>query len=164
MKQTSQPPSVLRSTLAIVLTVMSSASSAQANVKVDPLPIVSDAWVKSTVPGGNVSAAYLRIHSRTSLRLVKVASPVAGIIEIHDMKMNDGVMEMKALDAIDVPAGKSVELKPGGMHIMLMKVEKPINKGDKVPLVLTFEGAGKNPLVVTLEAIAQENSSIGHKH
>ena len=164
MKQISPAPSALRSTLAIVLMVVSSASFAQGNVKVDPLPIVSDAWVKSTVPGGTVSAAYLQINSRTSLRLVKVASPVAGIVEIHEMKMNAGVMEMKALDAIDVPAGKSVELKPGGMHIMLMKVAKPINKGDKVPLVLTFEGAGKKPLVVTLEAIAQENNSIAHKH
>ena len=114
-------------------------SSAQHPGQSPAMPNVSNVWVKITVPGSNVSAAYMQIKSATPLKLVKAESPVAGIAEIHDMKMNDGVMEMKALDALDIPIDKTTELKPGGKHIMLMKVKQPINKGDKVPLTLTFE-------------------------
>ena len=98
------------------------------------------------------------------MKLVNAESSIAGIVEIHDMKMNDGVMEMKALDAVIVPADKLVALAPGGMHVMLMQVKKPIRKGDKVRLTLTFEDAAKKPVIVTLDAIAKENNADGHKH
>jgi periplasmic copper chaperone A len=127
-------------------------------------PDISDVWVKTTVPGSTVSAAYMHIKSATPMKLVKVESPAAGIVEIHDMKMNAGVMEMNAMDAVDIAANTLVELKPGGMHVMLMKVRKPINKGDKVPLKLTFEIVGKKTLVIELAAIAQEKNVAGHKH
>ena len=135
-------------------------SSAQQGIAT---PTVSGAWVKTTVPGGNVSAAYMQIKSATPLKLVKAETTFAGIVEIHDMKMNDGVMQMKALDSLDVPAGTMVELKPGGTHVMLMDVKKPIVKGDKVRLVLTFEGAAKKQVVVKLDAIARENHAGGRK-
>lgn len=125
---------------------------------------VTDAWVKTTVPGGSVSAAYMRIKAPSALKLTKVETTIAGIVEIHDMKMNEGVMEMKAIDAIDVPANKLVELKPGGLHVMLFKVKKPINKGDKVPLTLTFEDANKKILSSSIEAVAQEKDSKLQSH
>lgn len=106
----------------------------------------------------------MQIKSATPIKLIKVESSSAGIVEIHDMKMNDGVMEMKALDAVDVGPGKLVRLAPGGMHVMLMKVKKPISKGDKVPLILTFEDAGKKHIVVKLDATARENNAGGHQH
>ena len=123
------------------------------------MPTVSGAWVRTTVPGGSVSAAYMQIKSATAMKLVKAETTFAGLVEIHNMKMNDGVMEMKALDSLAVPAGTLVELKPGGTHVMLMEVKKPITKGDKVPLVLTFESAGKKQVVVKVDAIAQENNA-----
>lgn len=126
-------------------------------------PKVFDVWVKTTVPGGRVSAAYMHIKSATPTKLVKVETDVAEIVEIHDMKMRDGVMEMKAIDAVDVPANKLVDLKPGGMHVMLIKVKQPIKKGDKIPLKLTFEGADKKPLVVNVDAVGQEKDG-GHRH
>lgn len=127
-------------------------------------PLITDAWVKTTVPGATVSGAYMHIKSAQPVKLVKAESPVAGLVELHNMSMKDGVMEMKAMDAVDVPANKVVDLKPGGMHVMLMMVKKPINKGDKIPLTLTFEGADKKPLAVKVEAIAQEKDSGSHKH
>ena len=147
--------------LAMILVVFVGALFAQSGTT---NPVISDVWIRTTVPGGTVSAAYMQIKSATPLKLVKAASPVAGIVEIHDMKMKDGVMEMKAMDALDVPAGKAFELKPGSVHVMMMKVKKPIFKGDKVPLTLTFEGAGKEPVVVTLDAIARESGSSGMMH
>lgn len=152
------------SVFAMLLIAFTTATTAQPTGKLPPLPKVFDVWVKTTIPGSTVSAAYMHIKSATPMKLVKVESPAAGIVEIHDMKMNAGVMEMNALDVVDIAANTLVELKPGGMHVMLMKVKKPINKGDKVPLKLTFEIAGKKPLVIELDALAQEKNVAGHKH
>ena len=146
-------------TLTLLIAIPASAQKPSAN-----LPVVTDAWVRITVPGATVSGAYMHIKSAQPVKLVKAETPAAGLVELHNMSMKDGVMEMKAMDAVEVPANKMVDLKPGGMHVMLMMVKKPINKGDKVPLTLTFEGADKKPLVVKVEAIAQEKDSGQHKH
>ncbi|MEP7156174.1 MAG: copper chaperone PCu(A)C [Betaproteobacteria bacterium] len=122
-------------------------------------PVITDAWVKPTVPGGSVSGGYMSIKSAKPLKLVKAESTAAGLVEIHSMSMKDNVMEMKAIDAIDIPAGKTVELKPGGLHVMLMKITRSINAGDSVPLVLTFEGADKKPLVVKVNATARDRAA-----
>ena len=130
----------------------------------EPSLRVFDVWAKTTVPGGSVSAAYMHIKSAKPLRLLKVESPAAAAAEIHNMKMKDGVMEMRAVDAIDIPVNKMVELKPGGYHIMLIKVAKPIVKGDSVPLKLTFESADKKTFVVDVVAKGQEKDSGSHRH
>jgi copper(I)-binding protein len=148
--------------IAVMFGVTSLATHAQ---KVDePSLKVFDAWAKTTVPGGSVSAAYMHIKSGKPLKLVKAESPIAQTVEIHDMKMDGGVMQMKALDAVQIPANKLVDLKPGGMHIMLIKVNKPINKGDQVPLTLTFETADKKTFTRQVMAKGQEKDSGGHKH
>ena len=123
-------------------------------------PVVTDAWVKPTVPGGTVSAAYMSIKSDKPIKLVKAETTAAEIVEIHNMNMKDGVMIMKAVDAVEIPTDKVVELKPGGLHVMLMKVRKSINAGDKVPLTLTFEGLDKKALVVRVDAKAQDKATI----
>ena len=130
----------------------------------EPTLKIFDAWAKTTVPGGSVSAAYMHIKSGKPLRLLKVESPLTNTVEIHDMKMKDGVMEMRAVDGIDIPANKLVDLKPGGYHVMLIKVNKPINKGDTVPLKLTFESADKKTFTVDVAAKGQEKDSGSHKH
>ena len=128
------------------------------------MPSVSNVWVKTTIPGSTVSAAYMQIKSAVPLKLIKAESTAAGIVEIHDMKMKDGVMEMKALDALDIPVNKTTELKPGGTHIMLMKLKQPINKGDKVPLTLTFEGADKKLTTLKMNALAQASDVRHNMH
>ena len=140
------------------------ASTAHAQKKGPDSPAITDAWVKASVPGATVSAAYMRIKSATPLKLVRAETPVAGLVELHNMTMKGGVMEMKAMDAVDIPANQTVELKPGGMHVMLMMVKQPIKSGDKVPLTLTFEGADKKPLVIKLEAVAREKGPAGQAH
>jgi periplasmic copper chaperone A len=152
------------STAAASLIVLLGAIEAHAQ-KTSASPVtVSDVWAKTTVPGGSVSAAYMHIKSTAPVKLVKAETPISGNVEIHDMKMKDGVMEMKAMDALDVPANKLVELKPGGTHVMLMKLNKPINKDDKVPLKLTFEGGGKKLFTMDVEAKGQEKDTSAHKH
>lgn len=142
----------------ILAAVLLATASLQARSQ-SAAPVITHAWVKTTVPGGSVSAAYLSIKSAKPLKLVKAETPVAGIVEIHNMSMKDGVMEMKAVDTVDIPANKTVDLKPGGLHVMLMKVAKPIRPGDKVPLVLTFEATDNKPVVVKLDVTAQEKAA-----
>lgn len=125
---------------------------------------VFDIWARTTVPGASVSAAYMHIKSAKPMKLMKAESPVAGTTEIHQMSMKDGVMSMSAVDAIDIPAGKLVDLMPGGLHIMLMQLKQPIKKGDEVPLKLTFEDAAKKVFVLDVKAKAQEKDKHSHKH
>ena len=136
--------------------------SSQPNTTV--LPTISDVWVRATVPGGSVTGAYMQIRSATPLKLVKIDSPAARLIELHESKMTDGVMEMKALDGVDIPAGKRVALKPGGMHVMMMKIAKPIVVGDNVPLTLTFIGADKKTFQIKVNAVAKEKDGGARHH
>ena len=100
---------------------------------------VKDAWVRSTVPGQKGTGAFMKLTAREATRLVGVSTPVAGIAEVHEMKMNNDVMTMRAVPVLELPAGKTVELKPGGFHLMLMDLKQPLPKSGSVPLTLRFK-------------------------
>lgn len=117
---------------------------------------VTNAWVRATVPGAAVSAAYFEVSAAKAVKLVKVETPVAGTVELHDTKMVDGVMEMKAETAFAVPATQPLVLKPNGKHVMLFKLARQLKSGDVVPLTLTFENAAKRKEKIVVEASARE--------
>ncbi len=100
---------------------------------------VADPWVRATVPQQKASGAFMRLTSDVDARLLAAASPVAGTVEIHEMKMQDQVMKMSPIGALDLPAGQAVELKPGGYHVMLLDLKAQLKEGDSVPLTLTIE-------------------------
>ena len=100
---------------------------------------VSDPWVRGTVAGQKATGAFMQLNADSDVSLVGASSPVAGIVEIHEMKMDAGVMRMSAIPALPLPAGKAVELKPGGYHVMLMALKAPLKEGDTVPVTLTFK-------------------------
>ena len=102
---------------------------------------VTDAWVRATVPGQKGTGAFMKITAKEGTRLVGVSTPVAGVAEVHEMKMENDVMKMRALPALDLPAGKTVELKSGGNHVMLMDLKQPLAKDSTVPLTLVFKNA-----------------------
>jgi len=102
---------------------------------------VKDAWVRSTVQGQTATGAFMKITAKEGMQLVAVSSPVAGIAEVHEMKMENDVMKMRALPALDLPAGKTVELRSGGSHVMLMDLKQPLPKGSTVLLTLRFKDA-----------------------
>lgn len=143
----------------LLVTLLAFANGCQAEKPTSPVTI-TDAWVKTTVPGGRVSAAYMQIKSTAPVKLIKVETEIAGIVEIHDMKMNDGVMEMKALDSLDIPEQTAVTLKPGGLHVMLLKLNKPINTGDKVAMTLTFAQRDNKTFIANVIADAMEKASV----
>ena len=111
------------------------ASTAQAEVK------ASSAWVRGTVPAQTTTGAFLTLESTESVKVVGVKTPSARTAEIHASDMKDGVMHMHALESLALPAGKAVELKPGGHHVMLMGLAKALGEGDAVTLVFTIEDA-----------------------
>ena len=127
------------SILATVWLAVWIASAAYAAAVVD----VKDAWVRATVPGQKVAGAYLEIQSRSAARLVGARSPVAKSAEIHSMSNDGGVMKMRHLDALDLPAGQTVRLEPNGNHIMLFDIKQPLEAGARVPLTLIIEQKGK---------------------
>ena len=104
----------------------------------------TDAWVRGTVPAQKTTGAFVTLHSSEAAKLVSVSSPAARSAEIHASGQEQGVMHMHALDALALPAGQRVELKPGGFHIMLVGLTRALVAGDTVPLTFTFEdGKGK---------------------
>jgi len=108
---------------------------------------VTDAWARATMPGQPVSGAYMQIQADADARLVSVSSAVVPRVEVHEMNMDGGVMRMREVKSIDLPKGKTVSLEPGGFHIMLMNLKKPIAAGDVIPLTLVVESGGKQQKV-----------------
>ena len=105
---------------------------------------VKDPWVRATVPSQKATGAFMQLTATENSRLVEAQSPVAGVVEIHEMTMEKDVMKMRALpNGIDLPAGKGVELKPGGYHVMLMDLKRQMKEGDTVPMTLVVEGKDK---------------------
>lgn len=103
---------------------------------------VRDAWVRTSVPGQKATGAFMKISAKASVKLIAVSSPAAGVAEVHEMKMEGEVMKMRAVaGGLDIPAGKTVELKPGGYHLMLMDLKAALIKDSTLPLTLVFRDA-----------------------
>ena len=94
---------------------------------------VKEPWVRATVAQQKATGAFMQITSAQDARLVEAKSPVAGVVEVHEMVMEKDVMKMRAVPGLDLPAGKSIELKPGGYHVMLMDLKQQMKVGDSVP-------------------------------
>jgi copper(I)-binding protein len=102
---------------------------------------VKDAWMRATVQHQKAAGAFMRLTAAQTMRVIQVTSPVAAVAEIHEMKLVDNVMRMRPVAALDLPAGQTVELKPGGHHVMLQDLKQTIKEGDVVPLTLVLEGS-----------------------
>lgn len=116
---------------------------------------VSEAWVRATVAPQKATGAFVQLKAKTDSRLVEVRSAVAGVVEIHEMKMEGNTMKMRAVEGLDLPAGQVVELKPGSYHIMLMDLKKPLAAGEAVDLTLVFEGRDKKRVEQEVKAQAR---------
>lgn len=128
---------------------------------------VSGAWSPETPPGASVGASYLTIHNGTGTDdlVTAMESAVAGSVETHTMTMEDGMMRMRKLENLEVPAGKTVVLKPGDMHLMLINLRNPLVAGERYSLTLTFKVAGKvqTDVEVRCSGAANEDHS-DHQH
>lgn len=149
--------------LALSLALLTTAAGAQT--------VVKDPWIRGTVAQQKATGMFAQITSATGGTLVSASSSVAGVVEIHEMLMEGNVMKMRALTkGLELPAGKAVDLKPGGYHVMLMDLKKALNAGDTVTVTLTIQGKDgkqetldvKTPVRALGAPMTQEMS--GHKH
>lgn len=113
---------------------------------------VDNAWMRATAPGQQVAGAYLDITSPADATLVGARSPAAGSVEMHTMRIDNGVMEMREIKSLALPGNKTVKLAPGGVHLMLLDLRQPFKAGERVPIRLTFETAGKKRETVEVTA------------
>ena len=130
---------------------------------------VKDPWARATVQGQKASGAFMTLTAKTDTTLVGVASSVAGVAEVHEMKMDGGVMQMRALPkGLELPAGKAVPLKPGSFHLMLMDLKVPLRKDTTIPVTLRFKDAKGVESTLELKvpvAMAAPSSDAGaHQH
>ena len=148
-------PVVSVSALFLAMTV-SLAAQAQVTVK--------DAWVRATVPQQKATGAFMQLQSAQDAKLLSAQSPVAGVVEVHEMSMDGGVMKMRAIPSLALPAGKVVELKPGGYHVMLMDLKAQVKDGDTVPVTLVVEGKDGKRQSVELKVPARTGPAPAMKH
>ncbi|WP_372527000.1 copper chaperone PCu(A)C [Piscinibacter sp.] len=122
-------------------------------------------YARATLAGQSNGAAYFSLDNRgAGDRLLAVSAPVSARAELHSMTMDGGVMRMRQLDAIDVPAGKTVELKPGGLHVMLLGLKAPLKAGDSFLMTLKFEKAGEATVDVKVQAVGAAPMPHDMKH
>jgi copper(I)-binding protein len=117
---------------------------------------VKSAWVRGTVPAQTMSGAFMELTSKSDATLVGASTPVAEDAEVHEMKQGGGVMKMRATPRLALPAGKTVALKPGGYHIMLMGLKRQLKPGDTVPITLRIADANKKVDAVVVNAEVRE--------
>lgn len=153
-----------RLALAAALLLTAAAASAQVQVK--------DAWARATLQGQTATGAFMTLTAPDGAKLVGVSSPVAGHSEVHEMVMDGSVMKMRPIAALELPAGRAVELKPGGYHLMLMDLKRALKPGEKVPVELRFETRDRKLITQPLEidvaarapGAAPSAAGTAHKH
>ncbi|EHR70839.1 hypothetical protein BurJ1DRAFT_1993 [Burkholderiales bacterium JOSHI_001] len=124
---------------------------------------VAEPWVRGTVAQQKATGAFMQITSAQGGKLVSVASPAAGVVEVHEMAMDGNMMKMRAVPHLNLPAGQVVELKPGGYHVMLMDLKQPLKPGDSVLLTLTVENKDGKKEAISVQAPVKPLGG-GHMH
>lgn len=120
---------------------------------------VIEPWARATVPGQSVGGVYMDLVASQNLRLVGVKTPAAELGEVHQMKMEKGMMRMRALPFLSLPAGKKVKLKPGGYHIMLTDLKNSLVEGQKLKLELVVEDNMKHRHTIPVEALIRDREA-----
>src|SRR6201982_1341674 len=150
---------ILRTLCGILfLGALTCASASAEEVKAGDL-VITQGWSRATPGGAKVGGGYLTIENKgsTADRLIGGSAEIAGKVQLHEMAMNNGVMTMRPLDkGLSIEPGKTVKLAPGGLHLMLLDLKSPLKQGDKVPLTLEFERAGKVSLSLDVQGIGAQ--------
>lgn len=148
----------MKQLLISTLLAVTASAWAQAPASVD----VKDAWVRATVAQQKSTGAYMQLTAETDARVVEVRSPIAGVVKVHEMALDKDVMRMRELSGgLALPAGKLVELKPGGHHVMMMDLKGQVKAGDVVPLTLVLEGKDGQRSTLEVKATARPLGGAG---
>lgn len=160
--QCSHLKQILHYGLVLLLTAVATLSHAQDSIS------IHNPWVKASYPGQNVSAGYMTLTSASDATLVKISSNVSDSVEIHSMKMENGVMKMRMLPELALAAGKPYKLEPSGFHLMLFDLKKPLTDGQAVNFELTFKNSQnvefKRNVKAVVKSAESTNSSAHSPH
>lgn len=134
-------------------------------VAADPV-VVRNAWIRAPAPGQPVAGAYMEVTASAKSALVAIATPVAERAELHSTTMEGGIMKMRPAERIELAAGKTVKLEPGGLHGMLVDLKRTLKPGDKVPVTLTVQRADSSRATIAVEAEvrAADDMTMMHHH
>jgi copper(I)-binding protein len=151
---------MLRLSLSALLLTLSASLAAAETL------MVHDAYVRAVPPGTPNSAAFMSIHNAADgdHALVSAASPAAKVVELHTHTMEDGMMKMRRIEKIDLPAGKRVSLEPGGLHVMLIGLTQPLKEGDKVDLTLRFDDGSEQRVSAPVKSVLAGMQGMDHQH
>ena len=149
----------MRQLIGFLLVILCSLSAAAAQDLV-----VSGAWARATAPGQDSGSLLFSITSKKASKLVAASSPVADTVEFHSMTHENGMMEMRAVDSIDLPAGKTIDLAASGKHVMLTGLKQPLKAGNSVPFTLTVQYADKSKATVKANAEIRSLTASGDTH
>jgi hypothetical protein len=150
---------IIRGLLGIALfAALSTAPASAQEVKAGDI-VITQAWSRATPGGAKIGGGYLTIENKGSTpdRLIHCSGDIAAKIEVHEMSMKNGVMTMRPLDnGLTIEPGKTVKLAPGGFHLMLFDLKSPLKQGDKVPVTLEFEKAGKVTVSLDVQGLGAQ--------
>lgn len=155
-------PHLFRALALVAVVVLSACSPAPSNTAGTGGIVVTDSWTMATPPGAAVGAGYMTISNQgaAAVRLTGGETAAAERVEVHNMSMDGGVMTMRPVEGgLEVPAGGSVELKPGGLHLMLIGLKAPLTEGGSVPLTLMFDNGTRVDAALAVRAMGG-----GHDH
>ena len=150
---------------ALAASLFATSASAE-DIKAGDL-VISQAWSRATPNGARIGGGYLTIENKGTAadRLVGGSGDIAGRVEVHEMAVNNGVMTMRPLDkGLAIEPGKTVKLAPGGYHLMMFDLKGPLKQGDKVPVTLEFEKAGKVTLSLDVQGVGAQAPGGGMDH
>ena len=126
--------------------------------------VAKNVWARATAPGMTNAAVYMDVSSATDAALVGVASQAAAGAELHETRLEGGVMKMRPVARVALPARQVVKIAPGGLHIMLVGLKQPLRTGERVPLVLTVEGPTGRQQVTTEALVRPSTSTVTPEH
>ena len=155
------PVQMLASVLCVA--ILCAAPARAQEVKAGDL-VITQAWTRATPNGAKIGGGYLTIENKGSTpdRLIGGSADIAGKLEVHEMAMKDGVMTMRPLgDGLTIDPGKTVKLAPGGYHLMMMDLKNPLKQGDRVPVTLEFEKAGKVQVTLDVQGVGAPGPAAG---
>lgn len=147
---------------ALITSLLTTASRAE-DVKAGDL-VITQAWARATPGGAKVGGGFLTIENKGTVpdKLVGASADGAGKIEVHEMVMNEGVMKMRPVEGgLTIDPGKTVKLAPGGLHLMMTDLKSPLKQGDKMPVTLQFEKAGKVAVTLDVQGVGAQGPAAG---
>jgi len=154
---------ILKSLFTALVALLAGSSAHAAEVKAGDL-VISQAWSRATPNGAKIGAGYLTIENKgtTADKLVGATADISGHIEVHEMSMNNGVMKMRPVEGgLTIGPGKTVKLSPNGYHLMIMNLKSPLKQGEKVPVTLEFERAGKVAVTLDVQGVGAQGPGGG---